>query len=328
MLFAAVSIAVGGVATSGLQATAGGVCGRFDQVVIAGVATCTHGGDEATGEAVTPLMRRPSRSRGTTPPAPCPGNGRSGRRIRVLLGYPLNTAAPDPSSAKPVIAQTIAMVDENLDAQSPGVLGQHYRFWCRHDRRVSITTVTLPRIGGDGAYTFEEVANSLAALGYDRHQFVYAVFVANIGCCYPYGGQGSLAVDDQQDPTKNANNGAYARYSMIRFNEGYAVGSLAHVFQHETGHNLGAVQNSAPHASGGFHCYQTYDVMCYDDGGSYFSGGGGLVNDCPTAMADGQYAFDCNGDDYYNVDPAHRSYLATHWNVADSDWLTAVGKSG
>jgi hypothetical protein len=294
---------------------------------VEGVVTCTHGGDEPVAEiAGGPGTRAlaPRRPR----PAPCPGNGRSGRRVRVLLGYPSDTARPDPSDARPLIKRTVAMADSNLDAQSPTVVGQHYRFWCRRDRRVTVSVVALAAIGGDSAYSFNEVVASLAAAGFDRGQFVYSVFVVNIECCYPYGGQGSLAIDDEPDPDTNANNGAYPRYSMIRFSTGSTTSSLAHVFQHETGHNLGAVQNSAPHASGGFHCFETLDVMCYNDGGSYFSGGGTLVPGCPTAMPDGQYTFDCNGDDYYNVAPGRRSYLANHWNLANSNWLTAPSNSG
>jgi len=323
-----VAVAAGGVAMSAPQATAGGVCGDLEEIVVAGVVTCTHGGDQPVLEVVGVPGSRTSPVRATPPPAPCPGNGRSGRRVRILLGYPSDTARPVTTDARPLIKQAVTMADGNLDARSPKAVGQHYRFWCRHDRRVTISVVALAPIGADGAYTFNEVASSLATAGYDHRQSVYAVFVANIECCYPYGGQGSLAVDDEPDPDTNANNGAYPRYSMIRFNTGSAASSLARVFQHETGHNLGAVQNSAPHATGGFHCYETLDVMCYNDGGSYFSGGGELVPDCPDAMADGQYIFDCKGDDYYNIAPGHGTYLATHWNLADSHWLTAVGNSG
>jgi hypothetical protein len=286
---------------------------------------CTHGGDDALATTETGTRHAPA-SRAQTPPAPCAGNGRTGRRIHVLLGYPSDTPMPDATTARPLIKQVIAMADKNLDAQS-SERGQHYRFWCKRDRSVTISKVALAPIGVDVTYAFDDVMSSLAAAGFDRAQFVYSVFVANIDCCYAYGGQGSLAVDDRPNPTSNANNGAFARYSMIRFNAAFSASGLARVWQHETGHNLGAVQNSAPHASGGFHCYEEFDVMCYDDGGSYFAGGGGLVDNCPSQSADGQYAFDCNGDDYYNVDPANGNYLTDHWNLADSRWLTPVGKT-
>jgi len=320
-------VAAAGLAPDG-PAIAGGVCGDLETVVIAGVQTCTHGGDEPVPDVVAPSGSRSLATRSALPPAPCAGNGQAGHRIRVFLGYPSDTAAPDAAAARPLIKQAVALADQNLDAQSPTTLGQHYRFWCAKDHGVTITTLRLPAIGGDAAYSFSEVANALDAMGYRDPDFVYVAFVANIDCCYPYGGQGSLVDDDRPDPAHNANNGPRPRYSMIRFGPGYAAGSLALAFQHEVGHNLGAVQNTAPHASGGFHCYETYDTMCYNDGASYFAGGGLLVGSCPGVSATGLYAFDCNGDDYYNVEPAPSSYLSNHWNVADSAWLSPVGISG
>ncbi len=321
------AIAIATASTPAPAATAGDACGDLQRVVIAGVAACTHGGDEPVPDIETTGSRSLA-TRSATPPAPCPGNGHGGRRIRVFLGYPSDTTTPDATAARPMIRQAIALADQNLDAQSPADVGQHYRFWCGTDRAVTITTVRLSAIGADNTYTFNNVANAIASRGYDDPAFVYVAFVANIDCCYPYGGQGSLAPDDQPDPSYNANNGLGARYSMIRFGLDYATGSLALAFQHETGHNLGAVQNSAPHASGGFHCYETYDTMCYNDGGPYFTGGGTLNASCPDVSPTGMYAFDCHGDDYYNVAPAASTYISDHWNVADSSWLTPVGASG
>jgi hypothetical protein len=45
---------------------------------------------------------------------------------------------------------------------------------------------------------------------------------------------------------------------------------------------------------------------------------------CPP---EGDAFLDCNGDDYFNPHPAAAGYLATHWNVADSPFLsTADGR--
>jgi hypothetical protein len=81
------------------------------------------------------------------------------------------------------------------------------------------------------------------------------------------------------------------------------------------------VQLSSPHSSGAVHCYDAYDIMCYEDGGPYFSDGGPLLSVCPK-MPDGQDPWDCGGDDWYVVDPPGGSYLVDHWNVADSGWLS------
>ena len=98
----------------------------------------------------------------------------------------------------------------------------------------------------------------------------------------------------------------------------------AFVFLHEVGHTIGAVQVSAPHSTGAGHCYTSVDVMCSADGGSWFVGGGTMESVCPQPPV-GQFTFDCEGRDYYEVDPRPRSYLGTHWNTADSGWLTKPG---
>jgi hypothetical protein len=39
-------------------------------------------------------------------------------------------------------------------------------------------------------------------------------------------------------------------------------------------------------------------------------------------MPDGQDPWDCGGDDWYAASPAGGTYLANHWNVVDSGWLS------
>jgi Ricin-type beta-trefoil lectin domain-like len=74
------------------------------------------------------------------------------------------------------------------------------------------------------------------------------------------------------------------------------------------------VNNSAPNSSQAGHCVDGYDVMCYP--------GAGVAPTrlrCPD-RADARL-LDCGHDDYFNTDPKPGSYLATHWNVADSQFL-------
>lgn len=68
---------------------------------------------------------------------------------------------------------------------------------------------------------------------------------------------------------------------------------------HEFLHSLGAVQPGAPRAFSRFHCFGVADVMC------------------SAAYAD----VDLAGEMYYNPSPAPGSYLATHWNIANSRFL-------
>jgi hypothetical protein len=98
---------------------------------------------------------------------------------------------------------------------------------------------------------------------------------------------------------------------------------------HEMSHNLGAVGWTAPHSShpvGGdasdgtySHCWDGQDVMCYDDG-PYKAHA--IENwHCPVISGAIPQTYDCGHDDYYAPEPAPGSYLATHWNVYDSDFM-------
>jgi len=307
------------------------------RIITAGGELCTHGGDEAPvgggnrgpgggeGGAVRVRASGPSVAAAVAP-APCPGDGRAGKRVRVLYGYPKGTNNRI-GMWRGFIRDAVALADANLDAATAVTAGQHYRLYCQDDSSVTVTPVKLKPIKG-GSYSFNDVIGSLQRqraldLGrkdYEDPRFVYSIFVDNIGCCYAPAGQGTLYDDDSSNPAGNLNNATWgAKYSMIRL--GFSDVLEAGFWQHEVGHNLGAVQNSAPHASGGFHCYEESDLMCYDDGGTYFAGGGSIVTNC-VAMPDGQEVWDCGADDYYAQSPANGSYLDDHWNLVDSDWLS------
>jgi hypothetical protein len=81
-------------------------------------------------------------------------------------------------------------------------------------------------------------------------------------------------------------------------------------------HTLGAVQPDAPHATVHSHCWDGNDIMCVDDGDDHAQ-----RNVCPVRLS---YLFDCGDDDYFNTSPPAGSYLATHWNTANSSFLEVV----
>jgi hypothetical protein len=304
------------------------VCGPGLRPVADGL--CTHGGDRAPAglEAAGPA-RRAGRV-GSTVRDLCAKDGRGGPRIRVFYGYPSDTT-PRTEMFVPWIRGSVAIADANLDAQTRKD-GQHLRMYCQTDRAVTVTSLALLPIGTDGAFTFNDViasltdrvANGLGSSDFDTTRMTYVVFVDNVGCCYGPAGQGTMYMDDRPDPRVNVNNQPLfgPRFAMVEI--GGSTASGAYIFLHEVGHTIGAVQLAAPHSSGAGHCYEAYDVMCYDDGGSYFTGGGSLVSVC-APMASGQYPFDCKGKDYYDPTPPKQGYLADHWNTADSAWLTKLG---
>ena len=74
--------------------------------------------------------------------------------------------------------------------------------------------------------------------------------------------------DDSPWATNVANVSAHSRYAYRRrrrrlLRSEQLASQYADQVLHEVLHTLGAVQPSAPHFSGGAHCYQLFDVMCY-----------------------------------------------------------------
>ena len=173
-----------------------------------------------------------------------------------------------------------------------------------------VLNVVLSATGDDN---FGNMVNALQAQGYDRNDRKYMVFMdANVYC-----GIGGIIGDDQAGAA-NANNGgpSYGRSDAGCWNGATAA--------HEHMHNLGGVQRSAPHSTyrqnpnhpNTWHCSDEWDVMCYAD-----APGVQITVVCPDNSHDQR--FDCSHDDYYHTNPQADSYLATHWNAANSLYLIA-----
>lgn len=148
--------------------------------------------------------------------------------------------------------------------------------------------------------SFSTITSDLRAQGFTDGRVKYWVWYDD-GVSANYAGQGHIHYDDRPIDD-NANNGVGTADFAITY--GYYS---TRVMLHELGHNIGAVQPSAPHTTGGFHCTDGLDIMCYRDSGPYA--------DQYTSSICATQVWDCNQDDYFNVNPDPDSYLATHWNI-------------
>jgi hypothetical protein len=140
---------------------------------------------------------------------------------------------------------------------------------------------------------------------------------------------GSWTQDDSPWATNAANVPAHSRYAYLEgggadfFGSEQLASQYADQVLHEVLHTLGAVQPSAPHFSGGAHCYEIYDVMCYtprDGTVDGFLRNCGIIGEAPNPGK----PLDCGNDDYFNPSPAPGSYLAGHWNLYDSGFLCTL----
>lgn len=236
----------------------------------------------------------------------CDGDGSTGNRVQVVYahGPGANRFAEYLPSFKKWAHDSDVIY--NASATETGGV-RHIRYVTESDCTVAVLNLEVP---ASAMQDFSATNQALAAQGLNRRDRKYMIFAdSNVYC-----GIGSFAGDERPGPENSSNFGP----SYGRTDSGCWGGSTP---AHELGHNLGAVNNSAPHTSRGGHCVDEWDIMCYSDTPYYPQ----MQIHCPDRSSDDR--LDCNHDDYFNTNPQPGSYLTTHWNIANNQFLLSNGGS-
>jgi hypothetical protein len=222
--------------------------------------------------------------------------------VQVVYAHASDVADRFSDLASSLVAWT-ANVDTTFSDSATETGGvRHVRWVTDASCQLVIQRVLLSTNGDD---TYGNTVAELQSVGLNRSDRKYLIWVdSNVYC-----GVASFTSDDSAGLTNANNTGSgYAR------TDNGCWGKTNSAEAHELMHILGGVQLSAPHSTGGGHCTDEYDQMCYGDGPNV-----AMTYPCNSLSRD--RLFDCNHDDYFSTNPPAGSYLATHWNTASSSFL-------
>ncbi|MFN8104406.1 MAG: hypothetical protein U0U69_08085 [Acidimicrobiia bacterium] len=304
---AAVQVLGGGIMLDGLRPAAGGSCpGAYEVAsdVPGGHVRCSHGPDEPPPGVDVAADVEPLVAPAAAPALECYGTGSDGPRVQAVYAV-----ASDRTDRYDALLATVRQDAKNIDtifANSAAATGgtRHVRFVTGAGCVADVSHVVLSPTGDDN---FANTTNELNSRGFNRSDRKYLVWVdANVYC-----GIANINNDDRKVAANLNNSGPdYARADAGCWG--------GHTEAHELTHTLGGVQLSAPHTSGGYHCVDEYDVMCYSDSPNYPA----MQYLCTPSSYES--LLDCNHDDYFHTNPPAGNYLATHWNAADNAFLAAA----
>ena len=271
---------------------------------------CTHGPDHPPPGVDVARDARPvsaAAARNAQALLVCDGDGKSGPRVQVL--YVRASDVPGRFATFQSSFQVWAAgVDQIVQESAKAVGGKRrVRFVTTSGCAIDVRQVVLSPAGDN---SFDKMVSELKAKGFNRTDRKYLIFgqiTSNVYC-----GLGSRWDDDDRGQA-NWNN--YGPSYALTYSGCWDDNTPAH----ELMHNFGGVQHSAPNSSHAGHCIDDYDVMCYDDSDTAPP----MRIDCPNR--DFEYRYDCGYNDYFNPVPRRGSYLATHWNTANSRFLVGGG---
>lgn len=270
-----------------------------------------------TRQASSPLTSTPPI---TTAPSPvvCDGDGTTGFRTQVIYAYVTTNRFSIYSDS---IKEWASGVDKKMVASAAITGGvRHVRYVTEVINgscypKIDVVQLSAATLSGTNSQRFSQMITELqrAPFNYTSSYRDYMVFVDAQLTTENICGISTVQYDDSAGQTNINNVGPnYMQIDDNCWNSG-ANGPL--IPAHELMHNLGGVQMSAPHSDGGYHCTEGYDLMC-----DYTYNRTSLTHTmCPNVSSLGFY--DCDNDDYFNTKPAAGSYLATHWNTANSRFL-------
>jgi hypothetical protein len=241
-------------------------------------------------------------------PTRCNGDGTSGKREQLV--YVHVQGEPDLS------ATAIPFLQQRLIPGANGVF-EHTSGGKRAVRWVTkkvaggcvptVLKVTVPKSANVTGFPFYNIGNAvLHAVGGVNPNRSYLVMVDHADAYYDCG-LGQVRQDGSAG-AGNRNNAGGA-FAMVWANCWSGL-----IAAHELTHTMGAVQPGAPHHTQLGHCWDGRDAMCYADGSPQ-------VQRLVCKKADDFRKLDCDGDDYFALYPKAGSYLAKHWNSANSLFL-------
>jgi hypothetical protein len=247
---------------------------------------------------------------GTSNRVACDGDGTSGYRTQAIY-----VVTADKTNRYAAVADQIKEWAAGVDtmyrlsaAKTGGVRNVRYVTEPNGDGTCTPTVLNVTLPAGSNA-SFNSTITAMQNAGYASGARKYLMWVDATGYC------GIATTYLSSSPAQsNPNNGAYAQYARI---DPACWGLSPSVEGHELSHTMGSVQGDAPHATRNGHCWDESDRMCYADGGGF-----AMKQIC---SGDQEALFDCNDDDYYSTFPPTGTYLATHWNTADSRFLIGGG---
>lgn len=276
-----------------------GVCQTPDPKSPELEATHEHGGALSSEFAAGYTYGAPTKTPAVN--VPCTKPGTTGNRIQAVYAY-FGSARNRAGTVKPVLTDALLRANGIVYYSAKQTKDtRHLRYATDSRCKPSIATVHLP---ASAASSMSATVSALRKVGYTSASRKYIVFADTRRIC----GQGQVYYDDQPGPANRNNRGD----TIARVDLGCWTGTAV---AHEVVHMLGAVQPSAARDSGGLHCRDEWDLMCYNDGHARVY----VDRKCATRALDER--LDCNKNDYFNTRPARGSYLAVKWNVARNSFL-------